>query len=148
MAGTKNLIFDLPLEPKPSLMELQVYKNTTLGEVKEKFSHYFPFLKLEFYQYRRYTEEHQFKKEVYKGLYLEETSEFFKEGTIYFSPNTLVEELEREFQIELGLAAKIFRKSSESWVDTTQTSHLTLGKQNNMGGAVLRAQFNWHTLFL
>lgn len=129
-------------------MELQVYKNTTLHELKEKFSHYFPFLKLEFYQYHHHTEEHQFKKEVYKGLYLEETSEFFKEGTIYFSPNTLIAELEQEFQIELGLAAKIFRRSGEAWVDTTQTSHLTLGKQNNMGGAVIKAQFNWHTLFL
>ena len=129
-------------------MELQVYTNTTLHELKEKFSHYFPFLKLEFYQYRHHTEDHQFKKEVYKGLYLEETSEFFKEGTIHFSPNTPIAELEQEFQIELGLVGKVYRKVDELWVDTSQTSHLTLGKQNNMGSARVRGQFNWHTLFL
>ena len=129
-------------------MEIQVYTNTTLREVKEKFSHCFPFLKLEFYQYRHHTEDQQFKKEVYKGLSLEETSEFFKEGTVEFWPNTTVAELEQQFQIELGLAAKVFRKSGESWVDTTQTSHLRLGKQNEMGSAIFRAQFNLHTLFL
>jgi hypothetical protein len=129
-------------------MELQVFKNTKLREVKEKFSHYFPFLKLEFYRYYHHTEDHQLKKEVYKGQYLEETSEFFKEGVIYFSPNTTIAELEQEFQIELGLAVKLFRKVDEMWVDTSQTSHLSLGKQNNMGGARVRGQFNWHTLFL
>ena len=129
-------------------MELQVYRNTTLREVKEKFTHYFPFLKLELYQYRRHLEDHPFKKEVYRGLYLEETSEFFKEGTIYFSPNTPVADLEQEFQIELGLAVKVFRIADGMWVDTSQTSHLNLGKQNNMGGARVKGQFNWHTLFL
>ena len=129
-------------------MELQVYRNTTLDEVKEKFSHYFPFLKLKFYLYRHRVHDHQFKKEVYEGLYLEETSEFFKEGTIYFSPNTTIEELEQAFQIELGLAAKVFRKVDDNWVDTTQTSNFSLAKQNNMGGARVRPQFNFHTLFL
>lgn len=129
-------------------MELQIFKNTTLREVKEKFSHYFPFLKLEFYRYYHHTEDHQLRKEIYKGQFLAETSDFFKEGVIYFSPNTTIAELEQEFQIELGLAVKIFRKVDEMWVDTSQTSHLSLGKQNNMGGARIRGQFNWYTLFL
>lgn len=86
--------------------------------------------------------------EVYKGLYVDETSGFFKEGIIYFSPFTTVVELEQSFQIELGLAAKVFRMSTDSWIDTTQTSHLNLGRQNNMGAAVTRPQFNLHTLFL
>lgn len=129
-------------------MELKVSGNTTLNEVKEKFSHYFPFLKLEFYQYHHQTQDHHLKKEVHKGLHPGEASEFFRKGTIFFSANTTIAELEQEFQIELGLAAKIFRKSGVSWVDTSQTSHLTLSRQNNMGGAVLRMQFNRHTLFL
>lgn len=129
-------------------MELQVFKNTSLREVREKFSHYFPFLKLEFFVYRHHTEDFHFDNKAFNGRYLQETSEFFKEGTIYFSPSTTVAELEQEFQIELGLAVKIFRKSDEMWVDTSQTSHLSLGKQNNMGGARVRGQFNWHTLFL
>lgn len=129
-------------------MELHVFKNTSLREVKGNFSHYFPFLKLEFFVYRRRTEDFHSKEEVYNGSYFEETSDFFKEGTIYFSTSTTIAELEREFQIELGLAVKVFRRSDESWIDTTQTSHLSLGKQNNMGGARVRPQFNFHTLFL
>ena len=129
-------------------MELQVYKNTTLREVKEKFSHYFPFLQLEFYVYEHHTEDRQPSKAVYKGLYLEETSDFFKEGTIHFSSSTSVGDLEQKFQIELGLVAKVFRKSGESWIDTTQTNHLSLGRQNNMGAVVTRHHFNLHTLSL
>lgn len=129
-------------------MELCVHKNTTIREIREQFSRYFPFLKLEFYIYHHHYEDSHFNKEVYKGLYVEETSDFFKEGTLYFSPSTLVAELEQEFQIELGLAAKVFRRSVDSWVDTTQTSHLSLGKQNNMGTVAARPHFHLHTLFL
>ena len=143
----KNLSFAYSLKPKTT-MELRIYKNTTLREVQEKFTQYFPFLKLKFYMYRRHAENHQHKKELYKGLYLEETSGFFKEGIVQFTPDTPVAELELAFQIELGLAAKVFRRMDDNWVDTTQTSHLSLAKQNNMGGARVRPQFNLYTLFL
>ncbi|HEY6956411.1 MAG TPA: hypothetical protein VI385_14275 [Flavisolibacter sp.] len=129
-------------------MELRVFQNTTIDEVKERFSHYFPFLKLEFFIYHHHTEDSPQKKEIYKGNYLEETSEFFKEGTIYFSPGTTIAELEQEFQIELGLAARIYRRSIDTWHDTSQTAHLSLAKQNSMGGGMVRAKFNMHTLFL
>ena len=130
-------------------MELHVYKNTTTPEVQAQFSRHFPFLKLEFFVYRHHTEEgFHSNKEVHKGLYMDEASEFFKEGVIYFSPSATVAELEQAFQIELGLAVKVFRRSPDAWIDTTQTSHLSLSKQNNMGAAVVRPQFNLHTLFL
>lgn len=129
-------------------MELNVYRNTSLREVKKQFSEYFAFLKLEFFVYRRHTEETPRNKKIYNGLYLDETSDFFKEGRIYFSSLTSVAELEQEFQIELGLAAKVFRKSADTWIDTTQTAHLTLAKQNNMGASVFVPKINFHTLFL
>lgn len=129
-------------------MELRVFQNTAIKEVKEKFSHYFPFLKVEFFAYHHHHEDSIRTKEIYRGTYLEETSEFFKEGSICFSPTTTIAELEQEFQIELGLAASIYRKSGDTWIDTSQTSHLSLAKQNNMGGAMVRPRFNMHTLFL
>jgi hypothetical protein len=129
-------------------MELHVFKKTSLQEVKEKFSHQFPFLKLEFFVYRHHTEDFHLNTGAYNGLCLQQTSEFFKEGTIDFSPSTTIAELEQKFQIELGLVVKVFRRADESWIDTTQTSHLNLARQNNMGGATVRPQFNLHTLFL
>ncbi len=131
-------------------MELPVSKNTTIREVKEQFSRYFPYLKLEFFAYRHHTnDDSHLNKEVYKGRYAEETSEFFKEGVICFSASTTVAELELEFQIEMGLFARVFRKSGEMWMDTTQTNHLTLGKQNSMGDGLSKpVRPNVHTLFL
>jgi len=129
-------------------LELRVYQNTTIKEVKDKFSHYYPFLKLEFFLYQHHTEDSTFSKQIYKGKYLAETSGFFKEGSICFSPATTIAELEQEFQIKLGLAARVYRRSVDTWLDTSQTAHLSLAKQNNMGGAVIRQRINIHTLFL
>src|SRR5690349_961150 len=131
-------------------MELQVYKNTTLREIKEQFSTGFPFLKLEFLVYHHpASDDAVFNKETYDGLYPEETSEFFKEGLISFSPSTTIAELEQEFQIELGLVAKVLRRAGDFWMDTTQTDHLTLAKQNSMGAGLTRTiRSNIHTLFL
>lgn len=129
-------------------MELTAHTNTTIREIKEQFSRYFPFLNIEFNIYRHHTEDDLGRKEICRGIYLMETSDFFKTGTICFSPATCVSELELEFQIELGLAAKIYRRSIDTWVDTTQTAHLTLAKQNSMGGAVTRPRINLNTLFL
>ncbi|MGZ3844534.1 MAG: hypothetical protein ACXVBJ_03490 [Flavisolibacter sp.] len=129
-------------------MELRVNQDTIVEEVKEKFSHYFPFLKLEFFIYHHHTEDSSQKREIYNGKYLGETSEFFKEGTICFSPSTTIAELEQEFQIELGLAARIYRRSIDGWHDTSQTSHLNLAKHNSMGAAMTKPKFNMHTLFL
>jgi hypothetical protein len=129
-------------------MELHICKKTGLREVKKQFSTYFPFLRLEFYVYRHHTEETALNKKIYIGLYLDRTSAFFKEGFICFSPSTSIAEFEQKFQIELGLAAKVFRRSADSWIDTTQTAHLTLGRQNNMGASVFMPKINFHTLFL
>jgi hypothetical protein len=129
-------------------MELHVCKTTSLREVKRQFSTYFPFLKLEFFVYRHHTEETALHKKIYTGLYIDNTSEFFKEGSICFSFSTSIAEFEQKFQIELGLAAKVFRKSADTWIDTTQTAHLTLGRQNNMGASLFMPKINLHTLFL
>lgn len=130
-------------------MQLDVYKNMTIKELNEQFSHHFPFLKLEFFMYHHHFDGTPVKKEVHSGLYLEEASEFFKEGSIYFSPSTTVAELEQQFQIEIGLPVKVFRRSGDLWVETTQTEHLTLTKQNSMGaGSTRPVKFNLHTLFL
>lgn len=130
-------------------MELQVNKNTTVRELKEQFSKQFPFLKLEFFSYRRSAAEENFTREVYNGLNVEETSEFFKEGVVDFSPSTTVADFEQKLQIELGLAVKVYRRSGDLWVETAQTEHLSLGKQNTMGAApVKQAIFNINTLFL
>jgi hypothetical protein len=131
-------------------MELRIYKNTSAREAKEQFRKFFPFLKLEFFAYyHQRGEESHINKEAFNGTYLSETSDFFKEGVLNFSPSTTVAEFELEFQVELGLVAKIYRKTGDLWVDTSQTSHLTLGKQNSMAAALSRPiQSNKYTLLL
>ena len=131
-------------------MELTISKNSGIREIKKQFNRCFPFLKVEFYVYNRSAiEGSHITDEPYYGLYLAETSDFFKEGILSFSPTTTVAELKLQFQVELGLVAKIFRKSGAVWVDTWQTSHLTLGRQNSMGAASSRPMgLNRYTLLL
>ena len=131
-------------------MQLRIYKHTTVKEIQGQFSRHFSFLKLEFFLYRHPTgDDVPSNKEIFSGLHLKETSDFFKEGLICFSPSTTIMELEQEFQIELGLVAKVFRRGGDIWVDTSQTGHLSLAKQNNMGAGLSRSiRSNMHTLFL
>lgn len=131
-------------------MELRIYTNTGIREVKKQFSRFFPFLKLEFYVYgSNFTKNEVTSEEPYYGLYIAETSDYFKEGVLDFSPVTTVADLEWEFQNKLGLAIKIFRRAGDFWTDTTGTKNLTLGKQNNMGASLFRpVKINVNTLFL
>ncbi len=131
-------------------MELRIYTNTGIREVKKQFSRFFPFLKIEFYPYcpkpKKIT---VIAEEPYYGLYVAETSGCFKEGVLAFSPATTVTELEWKFLNELELAIKIFRRAGDSWTDTAGTKNLTLGKQNNMGASLFRpVKINTNTLFL
>ena len=131
-------------------MELKIYTNTGIREVKKQFTRFFPFLKLEFFFYSQTGYENLFaSEEPYYGLYVAETSDVFKEGVVNFSPTTTVADLELLFKDKLGLAIKIFRRTGDSWVETDGTTHLTLSKQNNMGASLFRpVKINTYTLFL
>lgn len=130
-------------------MELRIQNNTTIREVAEKFSKYFPFLRLEFGICHCTGEESGDGKQIFQGLYLSETSDFFKEGLLEFTPSTTISDLVTRFKTELGLLVKVYRMVNHSWTDCKVSGHLTLGQQNSMAAASCRmGEPNLYRLFL
>lgn len=131
-------------------MELHICNNTGIREVKTQFARFFPFLKLEFFTCSHHSRKtSEIDEEPYYGMYVAETSEFFREGVVNFSPATTVADFQTQIRAELGLFVKVFRRSGDLWADTSPTSYLTLARQNSMGAASSRpAESNRYTFFL
>ena len=64
-------------------------------------------------------------------------------------PSMTVAAFEQKMQNEYGLPVQVFRKSGDVWLETVQTDHFSLAKQNEMGEETAKKQrFNINTLFL
>ena len=115
-------------------MELVLTYQETVKNVKKQFNEAFPYLKLEFF-----TEPHiigegsPLKKQVPSSTLLGEINGIITEGEITLKPEYTVSFVEQAFQRKFGLPVQIFRKQKEVWLETTNTDHLTLAEQNEMG---------------
>lgn len=131
-------------------MELKLYYNTPVKEIKKQFSRFFPFLKIEFFKGGHKEGKSSFPDQrVHDGHYLSEVTGVLKEGVFIFQPSTTVAEFEQKLQNEHGLPVQVFRKAEDVWIETIQTDNMTLEHQNKLGAESVRSQpFNIHTLFL
>ena len=131
-------------------MELKLFKNTTLRELKTQFAKKFPFLKLEFFKKAHRKEEGSaYRWRVSDNVLLSELKGFHKEGVFSFQPAMIVSDFEQQLQNEFGLSVQVFRKAGDLWIETIQTDKLSLEKQNAMGEAASnRLPFNINSLFL
>jgi|SRR5689334_5210000 hypothetical protein len=109
-------------------MKLFIEKDSLAEDVKNIFTAYYPFLKIEFY-----------KNPLIKSLYKKETIPVHlpliqqikkqSEAVINIERNKTVAELENDF-LSIGLKAEVFRKSGNVWVETSLTNNWTLQQQN------------------
>ena len=131
-------------------MELKLFRNKTIRELKKQFSKNFSFLKLEFFfiKYRK-EEGSAMQQKIADHTCLSDLSFVHREGLFSFTKSTTVNEFEQRMQKEFGLPVQVFRKAGDVWIETIQTDHLDLAKQNSMAessGKVL--PFNINSLFL
>ena len=120
-------------------MKLIISGETTLREINKDFQKSFPYLKLEFYKIKhKVGESSHFEKKIPAHYSLYEIDSEFETSTINIQPFDTVETFEKKFQDELGLPIQVCRKTENIWVETTQTDHLTLERQNSMGEASSR----------
>ncbi len=110
---------------------IKVDKPVQVSEIKKKFSEQFPFLKIEFFKKKHKIDQGSLKKDIITDDFVISASE--KDSAIMFSENTLVSELEKQFDEKFKLSAQIFRKSGRTWLETTYTDSWSLKKQNEEG---------------
>ena len=106
-------------------------KPTKVSEIKKKFSDQFPYLRIEFFKKKHKVAQGSLKKDIITDDFIISSSD--KESAIMFGENTLVSELEKQFDEKFKLSAQIFRKSGKTWLETTYTDSWSLKKQNEEG---------------
>lgn len=126
-------------------MKIQVSKDKTIGQIQDEFAQTFSYLKLVFF-----TKPHK----AYKGspakflvadrdVTLGNLEKQPRSGDLYIEAEMPTWQLERLFEEEFGLHVQVFRKSGNTWLETSVTDDLTLDEQNAKGKASERHHFEF-----
>lgn len=124
-------------------MKIHVSPEKTISQIQEEFTEVFPFLKLVFF-----SKPHKAYKSSHAKFLISETGRTLgsmekqpKNGDLYIELEMPTWQLERLFEEEFGLHVQVFRKSGNTWLETSVTDDLTLEDQNAKGKASERLHF-------
>lgn len=111
-----------------------LYEGMQLSSVQSNFNAVFPYLKLEFFKHHHNVGEANAKKDMTLAAGVIR----FKNNTaspkeIAISSDMPVAVLEQLFREQFGLSAQVFRKSGNTWLETSFTDDWSLEKQNREG---------------
>jgi hypothetical protein len=118
-------------------MIISINDNRTLSEIQEEFNRHFPFLKLEFFSRSHKTgavTAKRFLKPNNKTI--GESRSIHNEGKLIIDKQMTVGDLEQQFKEMYGLNVQLFRKSGNTWLETSVTDSWSLQKQNDQGEAL------------
>ena len=108
-----------------------------ISALQQEFQENFPFLRLDFFRLNGSASLSKSGNDIplntpfgrYKNL---NTSS----AGIAVTPEMSVAELVKQFEVQYGLSAQIFRKSGKAWLETRLTESWTLQEQNEQGRAL------------
>lgn len=115
-------------------MKILINDYRKIYSIQKEFAAMFPWLKLEFFSKPHKIGGASSKKRVESpSQTLGETRTIHDSGTITVTPLMTVADLEQAFRDVYGLTVQVFRKSGNTWLETTTTDNWTLEKQNARG---------------
>lgn len=114
-------------------MTIRINKTRTFKEIQQDFNSLFPFLKIEFFKRGHAVEEGSSASKMIKNGQLLEELNIREEGQLEVLPSMTVAALEQTLLNRFGIAAQVFRKSGNLWLETTMTDQWSLGQQNEHG---------------
>lgn len=116
-------------------MTIEISRDRRVADVQKDFNSEFPYLRLEFLQ--PYTTPQKQDGTVARfANAASQMGDLYKNITDCFidlPASITVNELERTFFTQLGLKARVLRKSGNIWMETSLTNNLTLQQQNEHG---------------
>lgn len=115
-------------------MKIDINDHRKVFAIQEEFNEVFPYLKLEFFSKPHKQGGASSKESIAESSKLiGDCRTIHAGGTLTVNPNMTVAELEQNFTDVYGLSVQVFRKSGNSWLETTTTDGWTLEKQNKEG---------------
>lgn len=114
-------------------MYIEINDNTTLREIQETFSDFYPWLQIEFYSKSHKKYEGSEKAHLLlSGSSVADVKQTHVSGVIEIRPGYKVADVEREFQQRFGLSVQVMLKERDKWVQTIGTDNLTLKELNEL----------------
>ena len=115
-------------------MHIEINDNTTLRNIQETFSDYYPYLQIEFFKkpHEKY-EASQNKDIIYAGKTIGDIKQTHVSGLLEIRPLYTVAEIEKEFMQRFGLSVQILKKERDKWEQTTGMDDFTLKELNELG---------------
>lgn len=115
-------------------MKLHIDDTKKIEEIKAAFNNSFKFLNLGFFTKSHQVGEASAKKDLIDDeKTLAEIRLKHTAGELIINPDMLVSEVESAFENQFGVHVQVFRKQNDVWLETTNTDHWTLAKQNETG---------------
>ncbi|HEV8504141.1 MAG TPA: hypothetical protein VGQ53_02035 [Chitinophagaceae bacterium] len=115
-------------------MYLRIAPNRLISDLQKDFNNVFPFLKIEFFQNRnQQLPAFTFQQILPHNRRIVEGQSAVTDGDIEISSDMKVKDLEKIFKDQFSLAAQVFRRSGNLWLETTMTDDWTLEQQNEHG---------------
>ena len=120
-------------------MIIHISDQRTLKEIQIEFSHYYPYLRLEFLQAtERETPYGSVDLHVKAGTIRKQ----HHSGELYIFHNTKVGDLETIMQEQYGLSVEIYHYTKGGWIQTQVTDMATLNELNEQGRAAFHELHN------
>lgn len=124
-------------------MNLEIAPDRLISDIQKEFNDIYPFLKLEFFNAKSLT-RNDFSASLIipRNRKLGDGQYGLKAGTVEIEDGMKVSDLEQAFKNKFNLAAQVFRKSGNLWLETTMTDNWTLSQQNNHGREISTSKIN------
>lgn len=115
-------------------VSIKIAPDRFIHEIQKEFNNGFPFLKLEFFSKRAITHsDYSASQRIPSSRKIGDIQLKMLEGIMRIEGDMKVIDVERRLKDEFGLAAQVFRKSGNLWLETTMSDNWTLNQQNNHG---------------
>lgn len=118
-------------------MLLNIVPDKTIGALQNEFLTAFPGLKIVFFSKPHHIHKGSAAKFLVqeKEMPLSQLSPMLLPGTLTIEPETVVAQLEQQFEEFFGLHVQVFRKSGRTWLETSVSDDLTLAQQQEKAAA-------------
>jgi glycerol-3-phosphate O-acyltransferase len=114
-------------------MHIEINDKTTLQEIQDVFSNFYPYLQLNFYKKaHKIFESSPDADLIPPDKKVSEIKKAHVSGLLEIQPLYKVAEVEKEFQQRFGLSVQVLRKEEDGWVQTTGMDDFTLKYVNEM----------------
>ena len=112
--------------------QIQINNETFLKDIQKSFNEYYPYLKIEFLEPKKYPLEPRLKNDHY-SMQVKDLSLLQNPIAIDVSNGRTIEDIIKDFKKNTGTNINVSRKSGNIWNVITLTGSWTLESQNNAG---------------